>query len=105
MTIAGECVRNLVLSDVTDNIREEQKKEESVELPVESNEDKVEIAVETREIEETEEKIIPQINYIENPLPLPKKHEKKEMDYGFKTEEDKMHFDLEITDDNAFYDV
>ena len=108
MTIAGAGVRNLVLSDVTDNIKEEHKKEESVELPVESNEDKVEIAVETKEteeIEETEEKIIPQINYIENPLPLPKKHEKKEMDYGFEPEEDKMHFDLEITDDNAFYDV
>lgn len=44
----------------------------------------------------------PEPRYIENPLPLPKKHEKKEMDYQYEVAEDKMEFDIEIMDDDDF---
>ena len=34
--------------------------------------------------------------YIENPLPLPKKHEKKDMDYQYDVEEKDMKYDIEV---------
>lgn len=34
------------------------------------------------------------IKFIENPLPLPKKHVKKEMNYAFEPSKDQMHYDL-----------
>ena len=34
------------------------------------------------------------IKFIENPLPLPKKHVKKEMNYAFEPTPDQMHYDL-----------
>lgn len=34
------------------------------------------------------------IKFIENPLPLPKKHVKKEMNYAFEPTKDQMHYDL-----------
>lgn len=40
--------------------------------------------------------------FIENPLPLPKKHEHKEMDFHYDVPEDKMKFDIEITEDDDF---
>lgn len=40
--------------------------------------------------------------FIENPLPVPKKHVKKEMDYEFLVPEDKMHYDIEEPDKNYF---
>ncbi len=40
--------------------------------------------------------------YIENPLPLPKKHEKREMNYQFEITEEKMKFDVEIKDNDDF---
>lgn len=42
------------------------------------------------------------IKYIENPLPLPKKHEKRVMDYGLKVEKDKDDFDVDVADDDDF---
>lgn len=43
-----------------------------------------------------------QIHFIENPLPLPKKHEKRVMDYRQKTEEKDMDFDFDVPDDDDF---
>lgn len=40
--------------------------------------------------------------FIENPLPVPKKHVKKEMDYEYQVPEEKMHFDIEEPDKNYF---
>lgn len=40
--------------------------------------------------------------YIENPLPLPKKHEKRVMDYQYEVPEDKMKFDIEIGENDDF---
>ncbi len=40
--------------------------------------------------------------FIENPLPLPKKHEKREMGYQYEVAEDKMKFDVEIKENDDF---
>ena len=40
--------------------------------------------------------------FIENPLPLPKKHEKREMGYQYEITEDKMNFDVEIKENDDF---
>lgn len=40
--------------------------------------------------------------FIENPLPLPKKHEKREMDYQYEVAEDKMNYDREIKENDDF---
>ena len=42
------------------------------------------------------------IQFIENPLPLPKKHVKKTMDYKFEPEEHLMKYDIEVSDDDDF---
>lgn len=42
------------------------------------------------------------VKYIENPLPLPKKHVKKKMGYKLELSEEKMDFDLEIEEDDDF---
>lgn len=42
------------------------------------------------------------VKLIENPLPLPKKHEKREMDYQYQITEDKMKFDVEVADGDDF---
>ena len=40
--------------------------------------------------------------FIENPLPLPKKHKKREMGYQYEIAEDKMNFDVEIKENDDF---
>ena len=40
--------------------------------------------------------------YLENPLPVPKRHVKKEMDYGFEPESDKMCYDITISEEDDF---
>lgn len=42
------------------------------------------------------------IKYIENPLPLPKKHVRREMDYDYQVADNKMKFDIEISDEDEF---
>ena len=46
----------------------------------------------------------PKIKLIQNPLPMPKKHVRKTMEYGFHPEEDMMHYDIEV-DENDDYDI
>ena len=41
-------------------------------------------------------------NYIENPLPLPKKHVAHEMDYQYAVEEKDMKYDVEVPEDDDF---
>lgn len=41
-------------------------------------------------------------NYIENPLPLPKKHVKKTMGYGTEPAPDKMDFDIDVSEFDDF---
>lgn len=40
--------------------------------------------------------------FIENPLPLPKKHVKRTMDYDYEVAEEDMHYDVEIDAENDF---
>lgn len=40
--------------------------------------------------------------FIENPLPLPKKHVKREMDYDYHVSEADMHFDVEVAAEDDF---
>ena len=47
----------------------------------------------------------PVIKFIENPLPLPKKHVKKEMTYAFEPTKDLMHYDLNNYDVEDDYDL
>ncbi|MBP5415590.1 MAG: hypothetical protein ILN61_10200 [Lachnospiraceae bacterium] len=46
-----------------------------------------------------------EIEFIENPLPLPKKHVHREMDYGRVIPEAWMHYDVEINNTNNKYDI
>ena len=52
----------------------------------------------------TEEMTIPKppVQLIENPLPLPKKHVKKETEFEYPVQEDKMEFDIEVDDTDDF---
>ena len=50
------------------------------------------------QIEETGEKP----RFIENPLPLPKKHVKREMDYAYPVAEEDMKFDIEVDEEDDF---
>lgn len=44
------------------------------------------------------------VKLIKNPLPLPKKHEKREMEYDFEVKPEQMHFDIEHPEKN-YYDI
>lgn len=44
----------------------------------------------------------PPVQYIENPLPVPKKHVKRTMDYAFDPKEDMMKYDIEISAKDDF---
>ena len=46
----------------------------------------------------------PVVNYIENPLPLPKKHTPRRIDYAVEPSDEQMCFDVEV-DDDANWDV
>ncbi len=59
----------------------------------------------TRVIVEEEVSQTKEINYIENPLPVPKRHVKKEMTYAFEPDEVHMCFDLQELPEDADYDV
>lgn len=71
---------------------------EKVESPEETE------APEKLEKSETSEAVTAQEapRYIENPLPLPKKHVKKEMDYQYPVEEKDMKYDIEVPENDDF---
>ena len=45
-----------------------------------------------------------QVTLIENPLPLPKKHVKKRLDFAFEPAPEEMNYDFDV-DDNDTYDI
>lgn len=49
-----------------------------------------------------EDSVTPAGVYLKNPLPVPKRHVKKVMDYDFEPAEDMLHFDVEISADDDF---
>ena len=42
------------------------------------------------------------VEYIENPLPVPKKHIRKTMDYAFIPNESQMKYDIQVSDNDDF---
>ena len=67
----------------------------------ESEEDKQAEKAEEKPIENTEEKPkVPQ--FFETPLPMPKKHVKKSIDYAFEPSDDLMKYDVEISPNDDF---
>lgn len=59
-------------------------------------------------VKKPEPEIKKPIKFIENPLPLPKKHVKKEMNYAFEPTSDQMHYDLNnyrLDDDYDLKDI
>ncbi len=65
--------------------------------------EKAEITEELEMIEITEKSEEPKKpRYFENPLPLPKKHVKREMDYQYPVEEKDMKYDVEVSEDDDF---
>ena len=60
------------------------------------------------QVNTTQEMVNSPIKFIENPLPLPKKHVKKEMNYAFEPSKDQMHYDLNnyrLDDDYDLKDI
>ena len=55
-----------------------------------------------QEPEEKETPVEAKPRFIENPLPLPKKHVKKEMDYQYPVEESQMKYDIEVDEKDDF---
>ena len=121
LVVAGTGVRNLFFTNekvkALDNIEKEEVKKEDKEESLEDfvsyfKEDVDEKISDILENDEDLDTIIQEdkatqkeIKYIENPLPLPKKHEKKQMDYGFDPGEEQMHFDFDVTDDKYKFDI
>ena len=71
--------------------------EELVEKVTENEPSSVEGSIKTENSDVPDNNIEPEvmkpINFIPNPLPLPKKHVKKEMNYAFEPSSDMMHYD------------
>lgn len=43
-----------------------------------------------------------QTNFIPNPLPVPKRHSRREMSYDYTISADKMHYDVEVPPNDDF---
>ncbi|MDE7186715.1 MAG: hypothetical protein K2O13_04320, partial [Lachnospiraceae bacterium] len=54
------------------------------------------------EKEEPEDIPAPKPRFLENPLPLPKKHVHRQMDYQYTVEEQDMKFDVEVKEEDDF---
>jgi len=82
---------------------EETALETTPEMPAvnEATEDKPVENVEEKTAEQTEEKReVPK--FFETPLPMPKKHVKKSIDYAFEPSDDLMKYDVEISPNDDF---
>lgn len=92
---------------------------EREDFPTVVPEEKQTVTLETPAITKTEENIIlsgdkeektetkestetKKVKYIENPLPGPRKHIKRTMEYGFEPEEEQMMYDVKVSDEDDF---
>lgn len=104
-----EVVENSLTIDIpTEEISQNStEKDISIEEIPENTEEKDISIEEISDIAEETEQPKP-IKFIENPLPLPKKHVKKEMNYAFEPTQEQMHYDLnnyQIDDDYDLKDI
>lgn len=95
--------------EAVDLIKEENKEEieqKSEEFMFDDASDKNDLIQEVPKEEAKPQEVKPEeIEFIENPLPLPKKHVHREMDYGRVIPEAWMHYDVEINSTNNKYDI
>lgn len=81
----------------------EAETEEAVQRTVPDAEAETEEAVQQTVSDAEAETVEPaKPRYIENPLPLPKKHVKKEMDYQYEVAESNMKYDVEVAQGDDF---
>lgn len=76
---------------------EPEKEEAEIQSFEPAKEEKEELSA-----EETADSSQTPIRLIENPLPLPKKHIRKEMDYQYEVAPDKMNYDIAVEDTDDF---
>ena len=57
---------------------------------------------ETPEEQQQAEEPVKKTRYIKNPLPLPKKHVRRQMDYQYTVDDKDMNYDVEVGDDDDF---
>ena len=57
---------------------------------------------ETPEEQQQAEESVKKPRYIKNPLPLPKKHVRRQMDYQYTVDDKDMNYDVEVGDDDDF---
>lgn len=62
--------------------------------------DEIEVESEKEKVDNKEQN--PKVEYIENPLPLPKKHIRKTMDYAFVPNEKQMKYDVYVPENDDF---
>lgn len=92
-------IRSELLREKIEGIHAMVLAEEDSEVPVPAAESSDETAPEAAgQVEAPKEKP----RFIENPLPLPKKHVKREMDYDHDIPEEDMHYDIEVAEDDDF---
>ena len=45
------------------------------------------------------------VKYLDNPLPVPKRKERKGMDYDYEVPQNEMNFDVDLNSSNSEFDV
>lgn len=75
---------------------------ESIEVDVNEKSAVHESVPETVVDETMQEQATPVIQFIENPLPLPKKHEKKVLDYAVELTDETAEFDIDVADEDDY---
>lgn len=78
----------------------EMSGEENMEAEEMFEEESVETEKETGEKEQPEKER--RVEFLENPLPLPKKHEKRVMDYKLDSDKDLGGYDIYVAEDDDF---
>lgn len=104
MVIYSYCEKEQILPEIK---KSEIKKSEIEKMEIKESEIK---AVTGQENSRNVQEQLPQetaeekktVKYIENPLPLPKRHVKKEMDYGFEPDCDLMKYDVMVEENDDF---
>ena len=106
--LAGVAVESIFLNenaeekamDVFQVLEKEAMEAEEKEMAKDMEKEKTDNNVDNDNKTETSEP--PKVKFLENPLPLPKKHEPKVMDYKLTEENKENDFDLDVSDDDDF---
>ena len=94
-TVMVEDLEDLEIIVIDDTISEAPIIEELSEKVKEHITEEIKLEIKEPISEDVKDAVVTKpIKFIENPLPLPKKHVKKEMNYAFEPTPDQMHYDL-----------